>query len=254
MIELETEYLLGDDHLFDIYILLDILLVPSFYNRACQAFERGVTHGFITADSVNEVLKIYHEQRSGSIISNERDALENMQSLSVEKAVLDNVVILAKSLSIFGHHQVLDFVKRIYRIYFELFDEMDCRNMLRELVNRAMNLDDSCCDKNFDILLYSIDGKQGLAQSALWMMREAADTMLKDTRKESTNTQQELLSMMSKNSSLETALSNFKVCHLTFVDLVSHKYATKIGSYCYKDCILEFNSRSYPISIKASGL
>lgn len=149
---------------------------------------------------------------------------------------------------------MLDFVKRIYRIYFGLFDEMDCRNMLRKLVDHAMNLNDSCCDKNFDILLYSIDGKQRLAQSAQWMVREAANTLLKDTRKENTNTQQELLSMMSKNSSLETALSNFKVCHLTFVDLVSHKYATKIGSYCYKYCILEFNSRSYPISIKASSL
>ncbi|KAL5729639.1 hypothetical protein ACHQM5_002563 [Ranunculus cassubicifolius] len=172
-------------HFSDIYILIEMLSIPCLAVGAAQAFERGVAQGAIMDQWVAMVLERRHSSISSfrSVVesSTHKDLVEEEKfnvSLSVQEIDFTAVLGLAETLAISRDPRVHGFVKMLYSLLFRIYtDECYQVRMLKGLVDRATSSTDSChvVDLDLDILVFLVNGEEGISRPLLSMMREVAE-------------------------------------------------------------------------------
>lgn len=175
-------------HLFsDIFIMIEMLSIPSLAVEASQTFERAVTRGAIAAPSVAMVLERRLAQRMNS---NPRFAAENFQHTDViaegeanerprvQQDEFTSILGLAETLALSHDPRVKGFVKMLYTILFKWYaNESHRERMLKRLVDRATSTTDNSreVDLDLDILVFLVCEDRDIVRPVLGMMREVAE-------------------------------------------------------------------------------
>ncbi|XVE98392.1 hypothetical protein REPUB_Repub03eG0102800 [Reevesia pubescens] len=158
---LGTKSLQAGDHYFsDIFMLLEMLAIPSIAMETTQAFEKGIANGFITDHLVEMVLEKYASMLGVNVISSEKHQFGNTKTTgkgsmgsSYTEEVFTVVFGVADKLFLSSHSQVHGFLRKFYSILFRLFaDENYHKKMLRRLVEHAMSAADNCSETSLHIL------------------------------------------------------------------------------------------------------
>ncbi|XP_026387623.1 uncharacterized protein LOC113282768 isoform X1 [Papaver somniferum] len=172
-------------HFSDVYMLIDMLLLPGLAVEASQAFGKAVAQGAILDHTVAMVLERRHSLRLFS--SNSRSPADNSQQLAEEQSsesfsVPDGdftaVLGLAETLSLSRDPRVQIFVRTFYAILFRMYADDSYRGrMLKGLVDRATSTTDNCrdIDMDLDILVFLVHEEEEISRPVLSMMREAAE-------------------------------------------------------------------------------
>ncbi|KAL7168455.1 hypothetical protein ACSBR2_038819 [Camellia fascicularis] len=172
-------------HFSDIYILIEMLSVPSLTNEAFQTFERAVAQGSIVVQSVAMVFERRHSLRlnigpmSSAGKNQQTDEVPGgkIEPFPVEEDDFALLLGLAERFSLSNHSRVQQFAQMLYATLFRLFaDESYYKRMLKGLVDRAINLTENGhqADKDFNTLLFLVNKERVLAGAILNMMREVA--------------------------------------------------------------------------------
>ncbi|THG04843.1 hypothetical protein TEA_027820 [Camellia sinensis var. sinensis] len=172
-------------HFSDIYILIEMLSVPSLTNEAFQTFERAVAQGSIVVQLVAKVFERRHSLRlnigpmSSAGKNQQTDEVPGgkIEPFPVEEDDFALLLGLAERFSLSNHSRVQQFAQMLYATLFRLFaDESNYKRMLKGLVDRAINLIENGhqADKDFNTLLFLVNKEQVLAGAILNMMREVA--------------------------------------------------------------------------------
>ncbi|KAK9269009.1 hypothetical protein L1049_000777 [Liquidambar formosana] len=180
----DEQLLCADCHFSDIYILIEMLAIPSCAVKAFQTFERGVAQGFIVDHSVAMVLERHHAKKSDdeSISYTEKcqhkdiDGEGNIESSLPVQEVEPTVLLgLAETLSLSTNPQVHAFVRMLYATLFRLFADEGCRRgMLKRLVDHVVSPAGNCSDIGLDLLVFLVNEEQGIVRPLLSMMVEVA--------------------------------------------------------------------------------
>ncbi|CAK7345376.1 unnamed protein product [Dovyalis caffra] len=153
----------------DIFILIDMLAIPSLTIEASRAFERGVAHGYIDNQVVALVLEKHAQRFSVNSIARKKRA----ESLLSEE-FFTSVLALAEILSLSINSQVHEFVKMFYVTLFRVFSDECCRTkMLRWLVDHATSPVENSSKMNLDMLVFLVHREHGFARPVLKMMGDA---------------------------------------------------------------------------------
>ncbi|CAN6459650.1 unnamed protein product [Victoria cruziana] len=168
----------------DIFILFEILSIPSLSMEASHVFERAVAQGAIGEQAMVLVLERRHSQRliatSQMVTSSQnKDALvtTTLNHLLSEEDDFVSVLSLAEALVSSRNSQVQEFVRMLYAIMFKVYDdEVNRGRMLKGLVERVTSTTDSCSDVdlNLEILSFLVH-EEGIVRPVLSMMREVAE-------------------------------------------------------------------------------
>ncbi|KAF5934919.1 hypothetical protein HYC85_026048 [Camellia sinensis] len=172
-------------HFSDIYILIEMLSVPSLTNEAFQTFERAVAQGSIVVQLVAKVFERRHSLRlnigpmSSAGKNQQTDEVPGgkIEPFPVEEDDFALLLGLAERFSLSNHSRVQQFAQMLYATLFRLFaDESNYKRMLKGLIDRAINLIENGhqADKDFNTLLFLVNKEQVLAGAILNMMREVA--------------------------------------------------------------------------------
>ncbi|KAJ6992560.1 uncharacterized protein [Populus alba] len=154
----------------DIFILIDMLSIPSLTIEASGAFERGVAHGYIDNQVVALVLEKHAERFSANSTAREKNA----ESLFSEE-FFTSVLALAETLSLSINSRVHNFVQMFYVTLFEVFSgESYHTRMLRGLVDLATSPVDNSLEMNLDVLIFLVHREHGFARPVLKMVGDAA--------------------------------------------------------------------------------
>ncbi|KAI4316344.1 hypothetical protein L6164_024332 [Bauhinia variegata] len=174
-------------HFSDIYILIEMLSIPSLAVEASQTFERIVSRSAIVAQSVALVLERRLSQR---LNSNGRYVGKNFQhsdvvvegdaneQLGVPGDDFTSVLGLAETLALSRDPCVKEFVKLLYTILFRWYANESYRaRTLKRLVDRATSTTDNSreVDLDLDILVNLVCEEQEIVRPVLSMMREVAE-------------------------------------------------------------------------------
>ncbi|KAJ6834290.1 uncharacterized protein M6B38_335460 [Iris pallida] len=184
-IHVGEEQVVDGHHLSDVYILIDMLSVPSLFVEVSQVFERAVVRWAIGLRSVAMVLERRHSRRLSGKTQSVVDDSQNKQVLvdgltepfSIQEDDFTSVLSLGEVLSISRETRVQDFVRMLYAIMFKIYSEEPYRvRMLKGLVDRATNTSDNCriVDIDMDVLVFLVREEDGIARPVLNMIREIA--------------------------------------------------------------------------------
>ncbi|MCL7025321.1 hypothetical protein MKW94_025380 [Papaver nudicaule] len=172
-------------HFSDVYMLIDMLLLPGLAIEASEAFGKAVAQGAILDHTVAMVLERRHSLRLFS--NNSRTPADNSQQLAEEQSnesfsVPDcdftAVLGLAETLSLSRDPRVQIFVRTFYAILFRMYADDGYRGkMLKGLVDRATSTTDNCrdVDLDLDILVFLVHEEEEISRPVLSMMREAVE-------------------------------------------------------------------------------
>ncbi|XP_068647570.1 uncharacterized protein [Aristolochia californica] len=171
-------------HFSDIYLLIELLSIPSFAVEASQVFERAVARGAFVDQSVALVLERRHSLRSRTNANNSSiDNTLNKEGRTEEPIIIEDddftlVLGLTESLALSRDGHVQEFVRTLYVILFKMYEDESYRGrMLKGLVDRATSTTDHCheVDLDLDILDILVRVEEGTARPVLNMMREVAE-------------------------------------------------------------------------------
>ncbi|PIA38502.1 hypothetical protein AQUCO_02700003v1, partial [Aquilegia coerulea] len=174
-------------HFSDIFVLIEMLSIPSFAVEAAQAFERGVAQGAIMDQWLAMVLERRHVQRlsnsSRFIVesSQYKDLVEegkSNDSLPFQGFDFTPMLGLAETMALSRNPRVQGFVKILYSLLFRIYTDEGYRvRMLKGLVDRATSSTDNShvADLDLDILVFLVRQEEGIARPVLSMMREVAE-------------------------------------------------------------------------------
>ncbi|KAL6980216.1 hypothetical protein U1Q18_021859 [Sarracenia purpurea var. burkii] len=176
-----------DSYFSDIYILIEMLSIPSLAVEASQTFERAVARGAVVAQSVAMVLErrlawklsftsqFVAENFQHADVAVEGESIEQLRGQGDDFA---SILGLAETLALSRDPLVRGFVKVLYTILFKWYANESYRlRMLKRLVDRATSTTDSSCDVDLDleILMILVSEEQEIVRSVLSMMREVAE-------------------------------------------------------------------------------
>ncbi|XP_061964039.1 uncharacterized protein LOC133688545 isoform X2 [Populus nigra] len=157
-------------HFSDIFILIDMLSIPSLTIEASGVFERGVAHGYID----NQVVALVLEKHAQRFSANSTAREKNAESLFSEE-FFTPVLALAETLSLSINSRVHNFVKMFYVTLFKVFSgESYHTRMLRGLVDLATSPVENSLEMNLDMLIFLVHWEHGFARPVLKMMGDAA--------------------------------------------------------------------------------
>ncbi|XP_010906892.1 uncharacterized protein [Elaeis guineensis] len=176
----------GCQHLSDVYILIEMLSVPSLFVEVSQVFERAVLRGVIGLQSVAMVLERRHSRwlsvKSRPLVDDQQNKQVlvdgKFEPLPVQEDDFTSVLSLGEVLSLSSDTGVQDFVRMLYAIMFKIYVEEHYRfRMLKGLVEHATNTSDNCrvADLAMDVLAFLVREEDGIARPVLNMMREVAE-------------------------------------------------------------------------------
>lgn len=168
-------------HFSDIYVLVEMLSIPSLAVEVSQAFERAVVQGIIMDQSMAMVLERRHAQSlsdAQKIIHKDLALGEQTGSLPAQDVDFTLVLRLARTLALSKDTQVHGFVRILHAMLFKIFSEEDYRKkMLKGLVDHAINSPEHSYEVNVDleVLALLVHEEQGIAKQVLNMMKEAVE-------------------------------------------------------------------------------
>lgn len=175
----------GND-MSDIYILIEMLSIPSLAVEVCQVFERAVARGAFGVESVGMVLEHRRSQR----VKNDSDPVANnsqntdilvdgkIEPLPVQEDDFATVLGLAEALALSRNSRVQEFVRMLFSIMFKMHvDEGYRGRLLKGLVDRATGATDNYRDVDLylDILVFLVQEEEVIVRPVLSMMREVAE-------------------------------------------------------------------------------
>ncbi|XP_023760022.1 uncharacterized protein LOC111908425 [Lactuca sativa] len=176
-----------ETHFSDIYMLLEMLSIPCISIESSQTFEKAVSRGAISAQSVAIVLERRIARRinltSCSQFEEEEEEVvfedgDTMEQLRVERDDFTSVLGLAESLGVSRDPCVRGFVKMLYTILFKWYADGPYRlRILKRLVDRATSATDASreLDLDLEILVFLVSEEQEFVRPVLSMMQEVAD-------------------------------------------------------------------------------
>ncbi|GER51702.1 TRAF-like family protein [Striga asiatica] len=174
-------------HFSDIYVLIEILSIPSLAVEAAQVFEKAITRGDFAPQAVGVALE---KRRARGIDFTTQYAAENYQQpdITTEGETIERVsaqiddftslLSLAETLALSTDSRVQGFVKILYTILFKQYtDEPRRLRMLKRLIDRVMAASDSSryLDLDVEILAVLMCEDLGTVRPVLNMMREVAE-------------------------------------------------------------------------------
>lgn len=172
-------------HFWDIYILIELISIPSLTIEASEVFERAVTRGFILESSVGRVLErrcaqrlyvasiTFADKKEHGCVSGD----ENIRSSPSQEVEFNSVLGLTERLSLSVDSRVHQFVTRLYVLLFKVFaSESYYKRILQGLVHRSTSHSNDLQEVvlDYDILVCLVKEELGLSGLILDMMREVA--------------------------------------------------------------------------------
>lgn len=177
-----------ETHFSDIYMLLEMLSIPCISIESSQTFEKAVSRGAISAQSVAIVLERriarrinltscsqFEEEEEEEVVFEDGDTMEQLR---VERDDFTSVLGLAESLGVSRDPCVRGFVKMLYTILFKWYADGPYRlRILKRLVDRATSATDASreLDLDLEILVFLVSEEQEFVRPVLSMMQEVAD-------------------------------------------------------------------------------
>lgn len=172
--------------LADVYILVELLSVPSLRVEAQHVFERAIARGALGERSIAMFLERRHSQRP--IIDLRCNVSDNQSSQAFitdtsgqpspeEDEDFPAVLGLAEVLMLSRNTRVREFVSTLYAVMFKVYKNEGYRErMLRGLVEHANRNKNGHheMDLGMDILAFLVREEEGTARPVLSMMHEAA--------------------------------------------------------------------------------
>ncbi|XP_058112078.1 uncharacterized protein LOC131255390 [Magnolia sinica] len=183
----EEQFTSAARHMSDVYILLEMISIPSLAVEASQVFERAVSRGIFGIQTVAMVLERRRSQRWKIIsrpvadTSQDKDILvgeKTDESLAVQEDDFIPVLGLAEALALSRDYRVQEFVRMLYAIMFKMYLDDGYRGrMLKGLVDRATSSTDNCreVDLDLDVLVFLVHEEEGITRPVLSMLREVAE-------------------------------------------------------------------------------
>ncbi|KAI3506122.1 hypothetical protein L1887_28478 [Cichorium endivia] len=169
----------------DIYILLEMLSIPCLSIESSQSFEKAVSRGAISAQSVAIVLerrlarRINLSSQFEEVVFEDTDTdTDTIEQLRVQRDDFTSVLGLAEALGISRDPCVRGFVKMLYTILFKWYADGPYRlRILKRLVDRATSSTDASreLDLDLEILVFLVSEEQEFVRPVLSMMQEVAD-------------------------------------------------------------------------------
>lgn len=172
--------------LADVYILVELLLVPSLREKAQHVFERAIARGAFGERSIAMFIERRHSQRpiidfrcnvSDNQSSQAFSTDSSVQPLPEEDEDFPAVLGLAEVLMLSRDTRVREFVSTLYAVMFKVYQNEGYRDrMLRGLVECASRNTNGHheMDLGMDILAFLLREEEGTARPVLSMMHEAA--------------------------------------------------------------------------------
>ena len=236
-------------HFSDIYVLVEMLSIPSLAVEVSQAFERAIVRGIIMDQSMAMVLERRLAQSlSADSLSSAQKYLhtdmalgEQTGSLPAQEGDFTLVLCLARTLALSQDTRVHGFVRVLHAVLFKIFPKEDYhKKMLKGLVDRAITPPEHSNEINIDldILLSLVHEEQGIAKQVINMMKEVVElsnvdratlwNQLHAKEKENIHSQEirqaELSSMLREKAILlerlsesEATIDHLKVIYLLFM-------------------------------------
>ncbi|XP_022729174.1 uncharacterized protein LOC111284647 isoform X2 [Durio zibethinus] len=167
-------------HFSDIFMLLEMLAIPSIAVQTTQVFEKGIANGFITYHLVEMVLEKCASVLGVHLVSSEEHQSGNTEtagkgsigSLYTEE-VFKLVFVLADKLFLSRHSRVHGFLRKFYSILYRLFaGENYQKKMLRRLVDHAISAANNCSETSLDVLVFLVQKECKAARLVLSMIRD----------------------------------------------------------------------------------
>ncbi|CAN6449841.1 unnamed protein product [Victoria cruziana] len=171
--------------MLDVFILLEMLSMPTLAMEASHVFEKAVAKGAIGEQAMVLVMEGRHSQRlianpQPMVNSQDKDipvAAQNNLLFPEENDDFARILSLAELLALSRNSRVQEFVRVLYAIMFKIYDDEGCRGrMLKGLIDRATSGADNCREADLDLeILVFLVHEEGIARPVLTMMREAAE-------------------------------------------------------------------------------
>uniref|UniRef100_A0A7N0T9N2 MATH domain-containing protein n=1 Tax=Kalanchoe fedtschenkoi TaxID=63787 RepID=A0A7N0T9N2_KALFE len=174
-------------HFSDIYMLIEMLSIPTLAAQAAQTFEKAIARGAIIPQAVAAVLE---RRLAQSVHYNSKLLAENVHQteLVVDNEVMMNlrsqqddfnpVLGLAEKLSLSTEPLVKGFAKMLYIILYKWFGDESYRvRMLKRLVDRVITSTDRSreIDMVMDIIVTLVSEDKEIIRPLMIMMREVAE-------------------------------------------------------------------------------
>lgn len=172
--------------LADVYILVQLLSVPSFRVETQRVFERAIARGALGERSIAMFLERRHSQRPiidfRCNVSDNQSSQASITETSGQPSPEDDedfpaVLGLAEALMLSRNTRVREFVSTLYAVMFKVYKNEGYRErMLRGLVEHANRNKNGHheMDLGMDILAFLVREEEGTARPVLSMMHEAA--------------------------------------------------------------------------------
>lgn len=170
----------GDHHFSDIFMMLEMLTMPSIAMETTMAFEKGIANGFITYHLVEMVLEKYASMLGVPVDSSEKHQFGNTETAGKSctaslypEEVFTLVFGIADKLLLSRNRQVHGFLRNFYAILFRLFDDENYhKKMLRRLVEYAMSSANNCSETSLDLLVFLVHKEFKVSRLVLSMIRD----------------------------------------------------------------------------------
>lgn len=173
-------------HFSDIFLLVEMLSIPSFTVEVSQAFERAIVRGTLTDQQMVMVLEKRHalSLRIDSLSAPQKYLQKNMTpgektgSLLNQEVNFTFILQLARTLALSRDTQVHGFVRMLHATLFKMFPREDYhKKMLEGLVERAITPPAHCSEVNvdLDVLAFLAYEEQGIAKQVLKMIKEIVE-------------------------------------------------------------------------------
>lgn len=182
----EEQHFHATRHFSDIYILIEMLSMPSLVTQVAQTFEKAVVRGTFVPQSVAMVLERrlarrldltsqYIAENFQQPVVTDEEAIEQLRAQADDFA---SVLFLADKLALSKDPRVKEFVKILYTVLFKWYaDESHRLRMLKRLVDCATSTTDASLeiDLYLEVLAILLSEDQELVRPVLNMMREVVD-------------------------------------------------------------------------------
>ncbi|GAB2215403.1 hypothetical protein Droror1_Dr00019786 [Drosera rotundifolia] len=174
------------NHFSDIYLLIEMLSIPSLVIEASHTFERAVSRGAIFYSSMAMVLECRDQRaryKSGltaenlQILTAGTEEVTNDQ-LQVGQDDFTAVFALAETLTVSRNPHVRNFVKLLYVIMFRQYADASHREkVLKLLVRHVCSSVDNIQESDFalEVLVFLVSEEHEVIRPVLGMLRETAE-------------------------------------------------------------------------------
>ena len=160
----------GSHHISDIYLLIEMLPIPSFFVDVSQVFVRAVSRGVFTLQSTAMVLEM-RRCRNGDLME------KKDEKVAAQGDDYTSLLNLGQVLSLSKDPKVQDFVRMFYAVVFKIYADSDHHErLLKTLVENATSSSDGqVVDIDMDVLAFLMREEEGVSRQVIEMLRKVCE-------------------------------------------------------------------------------